>query len=136
MVNKPKNQGTAWESAIVRRAKDETEGHAARLPLRGVKGEPDLEIGSPSPYVKDLAAVFWKRLVKAKGKKKRVPDGTPEVVVMSTDDFWRLYRSAFHDCEGDCGFAPARVLVQAKATERLNVTRVLGELHTAIKLVF
>ena len=131
MANKPKNQGTAWESAIVRRAKEETGDHAARLPLRGVKGEPDLEIGSPSPFYEDLAAVFWKRLVKAKGKKKRVPDGELEVVVMSTDDFWKLYHRA-----RAAGPRPPRVLVQAKATERLNVTRVLGELRTAIKLVF
>lgn len=135
MANRPKNQGTAWETAIVRRAKA-LDFHAARLPLRGQRGEPDLEIGSPSPHEKDIPAVAWKRLVKAKGKKKRVPDGEGEVVVLSLDDFLALLVEGRHHCEGDCGYVPRRIMVQAKATERLNVTRTLGELRDALKLLF
>lgn len=135
MGNKPKNQGTSWESAIVSRAK-QLDFHAARLPLRGARGEPDLEIGSPSPYEKDIPAVIWKRLVKAAGKKRRVPDGEAEVVVLSLDDFLALLVAGRHHCEGDCGYVPQRILVQAKATERLNVTRTLGELRTALSLLF
>lgn len=129
MANKPKNQGTAWETAIVRRARQKGL-NSNRLPLQGVGGEPDLEIGYPT-VAGDIPAVVWKRLVKAKGKKKRVPDGAPEVVVLSLDDFLHIYELA--DTSHD---APVpRILVQAKATERLNVTRVLGALQSALQRV-
>lgn len=130
MPNKPKQQGTTWETAIVRRFKADNI-HAARLPLRGQRGEPDLEVGVPS-WDQPLPVVMWKRLVKARGSKKRVPDGEKEVVVLGLDDFVHLYAIATHDTDLD----PPRLLVQAKATERLNVTRVLGELRTALKLLF
>ena len=123
MANKPKNQGTAWETAIVKRAKA-LGMDANRLPLRGQRGEPDLEIISGDWLTgRTIPAVIWKRLVKGKGK-KRVPDGEKEVVVLSLDDFLSILQG--YD------LAP-RVLVQAKATERLNVTRVLGDLRDALK---
>lgn len=131
MVNKPKNQGTALETAIVKAAR-RAGFPSTRMPLQGIKGEPDVEIGTYSPYEAPVPVVWWKRLVKGEGK-RRVPDGVKEVVVIEADDFLRLLEEGGHWCEGDCGFSPRRILVQAKATERLNVTRVLGELQSAVQ---
>ena len=63
-----------------------------------------------------IVAVAWKRLVKQAGKQRRAPDGEPVVVVLGLSDFLDLL-----------SLAEASAIVECKATERLNVTRVLAK---------
>lgn len=134
MPRRPKDQGTAFETWLVRQARALGSVEADRLPLRGTHGEPDLHVtpAGKRDYTDAIPVVAWKRLVKATGKKKRVPDGEPIVVVLGWENFLALYELALTS-DADL---PPRLMVQAKATERLNVTRELGKLRTALNLLF
>lgn len=126
-MGKAKAQGTRWETEIVKRAKA-IGMYARRLPLQGVKGEPDVEVEAPEGYMRTIGVLFWKRLTPSKGGQRRSPDGAADVVVLTVDDFLWLYELA---TLSEAAQAP-KLLVQAKATERLNVTRILGDLKEAI----
>lgn len=120
MVNKAKSQGTAYETAIVKRLV--SQGFAARrLPEGGSLDTGDIEanmfgvdvvIEAKARQVLSVQealakargkagrhtvpVLFWKRLVPAGGSRRRPVAGEPEVVVMSPDDLHRLLKAA-HD---------------------------------------
>jgi hypothetical protein len=122
-VNKPKAQGTAWESAFVRQAQG-AGLLSDRLPESGSWDCGDVWIGdTPSRFnrgnaYRDVAVVAWSRLV-SNGSSRRVPDGARSVVVIDTDDFMRIADAAIQ--------AGVSFVVECKATERLNVTRALDQ---------
>ena len=118
-MNKPKAQGTAWETALVRQC--QTAGLLSdRMPEGGMNDAGDVWIGdTPFPSGDDIAVVAWHRLVDT-GNTRRSPDGETNVVVIALDDFLKLAGPA---TEMGISF-----VVECKATERLNVTR---ELHNA-----
>ncbi len=60
-----------------------------------------------------LVALVWHRLVKGNGS-RREPDGVRRVVVLDFEDFAHLAKRA-----------EIRIVIECKATERLNVTRAL-----------
>lgn len=131
-MGKNKQQGTTWESDIVRRARLR-HLESDRYPLRGVSGEPDLYITTGDfrhPNVR-IPVVAWKRLVPAKGSVRRVPDGERDVVVLTLDDFLWMVEKLDHLSTHSYEFA-----VQAKATERLNVTRVLASVRKAVQSIW
>ena len=114
MVNRPKMQGTALETAAVKAA--EAYGMAARRIAEG--GSKDLGdvfvsggYGQETPHV----AVIWKRLVKGDGARRK-PDGEPIVAVLSFPDYLELLRLAETSAIWEC-----------KATQTLNVTRTLSK---------
>ena len=113
-MNPQKNQGTAWESEAVKRAQDR--GYIARrIAEGGSKDKGDVFIqgyGSEGT----LVAVLWKRLVNSGGRRRK-PDGEKEVVILSYDDFLDLLM----------GGPMPDVVLECKATQTLNVTRVLGK---------
>lgn len=117
-MSKAKAQGTSWESAFVRQAQDA--GLAAdRLPEGGMRDAGDVWIGDTPKRrldINDVAVIAWKRLVQT-GNQRRGPDGITSVVVMDLYDFYPLALLA-----QQAGYA---FVVECKATERLNVTRVL-----------
>lgn len=118
-MSKPKAQGTAWETAFVHQAQDA--GLAAdRLPEGGMSDAGDVWINdTPERDIlsEDIVVLAWKRLVDI-GQNKRVADGVPSVIIMSTDDFYRLaLRASSYDFFS--------FVVECKAAERLNVTREL-----------
>lgn len=115
-------QGTEWETEIVRTIQElDTLYHSAgRYPKRAQKGEPDVWIGVPESR-DPIPIVAWKRLVKTGGK-RRAPDGERAVVVIGWEDFQKML-----------DFLPFMFEVQAKWTERLNVTRTLHELRTWLR---
>lgn len=117
-MNKPKAQGTSWETALVRQC--QAAGLLAdRMPEGGSWDCGDLWIGDvPGRFSHDIPIVAWSRLVKSDGT-RRIADGARSVVVMSTEDFLTI---AFHAVNNNVAF-----IVEAKATERLNVTRVLDQ---------
>ncbi len=115
MVNKPKAQGTAWESNIVERLK--MEGfYAKRIAEGGAKDEGDvgfhdvtgehwiieakatanLNVSQTLAKAKakaplgTLSAVVWKKLTRKGDNQRRTPDGEPVVVVMDWDTYMLL----------------------------------------------
>ena len=118
-MNKPKMQGTAWESWMVKwleKIADLT--GARRIAEGGGKDIGDIEwydyagqmwvgeckatqtlnvtrvlskarLKSPHPAT---TVLLWKRLTRSKGNTKRTPDGEPIVVVMGLDTFHVLMR--------------------------------------------
>lgn len=124
-MNKPKAQGTAWETAFVRMAQD-AGLIAQRLPEGGANDAGDvwlIDTPSRDSHYNDVAVVAWSRLVH-NGEGRRVPDGARSVVVMSTDAFLDLaLRASNTNIVGD----PVAFVVECKATEKLNVTRALGD---------
>ena len=116
---RPKDQGTRWESELVRRAQD-IGILAGRLAEGGITDQGDVWLLDTPDSELAKVAVAWKRLVPRDGNTRRVPDGEPDVVVMRVDDFlellWAL-DSAYPYCW----------VVEAKATQNLNVTRVLAK---------
>ncbi len=120
MVNKPKMQGTAHESWIVKEFKadgmesrriaeggsdDEgdvevfingkrwvLEGKATQtLNVQKILGKARRKAGGLTPV-----AVVWKRLVKVAGKQNRQPvEGERTVVVLSWEDFMTLVRGSY-----------------------------------------
>lgn len=115
-MNKPKAQGTAFETAFVRQC--QTAGLLAdRMPEGGMNDAGDVWIGdTPFPSGDDIAIVAWHRLVDV-GTARRTPDGVTSVVVIALEDFTRIARYA---TEAGISF-----VAECKATERLNVTREL-----------
>lgn len=118
-MSKQRAQGTRLETRIVNLA-DDHGLPAARLAEGGVADEGDVWLVNP-PHLGpiDIVAVWWKRLVKGSGS-RRVPDGEPEVVILTATDFLRLLKAATDEAGGDLS-----AIVEAKARERLNVTRTL-----------
>ena len=125
-MNKPKQQGTAWETEFVRRAQD-SYLIADRLAEGGINDAGDVWIGTPpDPRFDDgeeVVAVAWKRLT-GSGNSRRTPDGERDVVVLRTDDFFRLALYASGGVDS--------IVVECKARQNLNVTRTLAK--TARKL--
>jgi hypothetical protein len=122
-MSKPKAQGTSWETEFVRRAQQA--GHvAARYAEGGTHDVADVWIGDPQPAPGDITVLAWKRLV---GEGRRQPDGERDVVVIRTDDFLRILSHV----------GSPVVHVECKATQALNVTRVLfrarGKVARAIR---
>lgn len=120
-MSKPKAQGTAWESAFVRKAQ-EAGLLADRMPEGGMNDAGDVwigdvprRLGDPRIGSRDVAVLAWKRLVEVRYPSRRVPDGVPSVVVMSTDDFFTLAKTA-----------EVCFVVECKAAQQINVTRVLA----------
>ena len=116
MANKQGQQGTRWESRI--RNEAQAQGKTARrLAKRGVSGEPDVEIEGTEGYI---PAVYWEHW--RKGKTRR---SAKRVVIVDYETWKKLF---------DNSEAPT-ILVQAKSTERLNVTKTLEELESAIEQI-
>ncbi len=114
MANKPKAQGTAWESALVEHFRGENL-ESARLAEGGISDAGDLWVDDEYNNVWIVEAkaterlnvtrvlgkaikkggprtvLIWKRLVKT-GKKVRQADGEKVVVVMTLDLFTELLR--------------------------------------------
>lgn len=119
-MSKPKAQGTAWETAFVNAAQDQSL-LAGRIVEGGRHDVGDVYLGdlpSRGDYPNDIAVLAWSRLV-PNGKLRRAADGERSVVVIATQDFLRL---AYH-CIEDHDYA---FVVECKAAERLNVTRALA----------
>lgn len=113
-MSKSKAQGTRLESAVVERFR------GLGLPARRIAEGGSKDIGDV--YVKGsyldeppLVALVWHRLVKGNGK-RRTPDGLRRVAVLDFDAFVELVRRA-----------ESNVIIECKATERLNVTRTLAK---------
>lgn len=118
-MNKPKRQGTAWETALVRKAQD-AGLMADRMPEGGMNDAGDVWIGDvPSREIValDIPVVAWSRLVK-NGDSRRIPSGARSVIVMDTADFLMIATQAT-----SAGYA---FVVECKATQTLNVTRALA----------
>ena len=129
MVNRPKNQGTSWESELVRRAQNA--GLVAARHAEGGSGDvADIWIGDPTPRTGDITVIAWKRLTGDGGR--RTPDGERDVVILRTDDFLDLV-SVFVTTPR----YNRTVHVEAKARQTLNVTRELfrarGKVARAIR---
>lgn len=134
MVNKNKAQGTGYESKLVKqfRALEQYGVESDRYPLKGIKGEPDLYVkfGWPSERRNlslRIPVLVWHRIVNT-GEGPRKPDGERDVVVLSLVDFLALLEAVDEE-------VAARIEVQAKACERLNVTRVLADLRQSLNYV-
>jgi hypothetical protein len=114
MVNKPKMQGTAHETAIVNSLK-EAGIAASRIAEGGSKDRGDVLLldGAGEEWVIEAkatqtlnvtrvlgkakvksgianTALIWKRLTKSEGNARRTPDGEPVVVVLSFKSFVQL----------------------------------------------
>jgi len=125
MGNKNGQQGTAFETFLTT-----VTSTADRITKRGVKGEADVWwFNHPADADVIVPAVAWKRLVKSKGA-RRVPDGERDVVIVRLSDF-RNMAEVYSEGNGKVSIA-----IQAKATERLNVTRVLYSLTEAVRKVY
>jgi len=121
-MNRPKSQGTAWESWLVNRFMS-IGLYSRRLPEGGSLDRGDLEVvtNTSGTFIIEakstqtlnvtrvlnkariksgdgvMCVLIWKRLVKLKdGQKKRRPDGEPMVVVMGLDTF-ELLVSVYND---------------------------------------
>ena len=118
MVRRNKDQGTEHETRTVLDLKG-IGYHAERIPEGGQNDRGDVEAYQygRDQDVAPLVVLFWKRLVKKEGQKRRVPDGERDVVVMRKQDFLDLIHPG----------APAYLIVECKAAETVNVTRVLAK---------
>ncbi len=114
MANKPKQQGTAWESALVERFRGENL-ESARFAEGGSNDIGDLWVDDEFELMWVVEAkaterlnvtrvlgkaiekggartvLIWKRLIKT-GKKVRQADGEKEVVIMTLDLFIELMK--------------------------------------------
>lgn len=113
---RPKDQGTAWETELVRRAQN-AGLLADRLPEAGGKDLGDVWLLDTPNTGKTRVALAWKRLT-GDGQ-RRTPDGERDVIVIPTDHYLELLTYAPE--------YPYSVVVECKATQALNVTRVLGK---------
>lgn len=117
MANRPKKQGTEWESELVRRAHDRGL-MASRLAEGGSADDGDVwVINPPGDASNTRVALAWKRLTGSGGH--RTPDGVRDGVFITTDDFLELVALASIEDNG-LGW-----VIECKATQNLNVTRVL-----------
>lgn len=144
-MNKPKAQGTAWETELVKLAS--LYGiPASRIAEGGSRdiGDVRLDLGGPlaeGEYGPRLGtALAWKRLVNSGGS-RRTPDGVRDVAVVELElllSLLALLRVAYQTTalastpgHGDMGYLlsrlPDAIVIEAKAAERLNVTRVLAK---------
>ena len=114
---RPKDQGPAWETELVRRCHD-AGLMAARLPEGGTLDKGDVWVGNP-PHdsVWAYVGLAWKRLTGA--GTRRTPDGVRDGVFITTDTFIDLAVKA-SVADPDIGF-----ILEAKACQTLNVTRAL-----------
>ena len=120
-MGKSKAQGTAWESALVKLAVGSYDMEAYRLAEGGSNDIADVWLETKlSPLYDPITVLAWKRLVQ-NGGKRRVPDGEPEVVVLTVQDFLLLLSEA-----------KLNAYVECKATERLNPTRVLAKARAKV----
>tara|TARA_R110000787_G_scaffold66756_4_gene149888 strand:+ start:629 stop:1042 length:414 start_codon:yes stop_codon:yes gene_type:complete len=120
-MNKSKQQGTAHESRVASRIR--AAGIPSdRLPEGGALDRGDVwAVSQPDAAEADHVALWWKRLSKLKeGQTNRRPDGEPEVVVITPDFFLYLLHAWAEYTHGEMG-----VVIECKATQSLNVTRVL-----------
>ena len=118
MVNKPKIQGTAFETELVRRIQDR--GLLAdRLAEGGGNDKGDVWAVAP-PGERNRVVLAWKRLT-GKGS-RRTPDGVRDVVVMETDLFLDMLVAWMMIKSDDESF-----VIECKATQTLNVTRTLAK---------
>lgn len=118
-MNKPKAQGTAFETAFVRMFQDAAMP-ADRLPEGGLRDVGDVWIGDTPERginVTDIAVLAWSRLVD-NGSGRRVPDGLRSVIVIDTADFLHMAQLLTEE-----GYA---FVVECKSREKLNVTRELA----------
>lgn len=117
-MGKNKQQGTKWESELVNQAHAYGFHQARRLAEGGMHDAGDVLVGGEarSYTVKPVSVLAWKRLVRKQDKQRRLPDGEPVVFVLDQDTFWSLMVGALPP-----------VIIEAKATERLNVTRTLAK---------
>lgn len=113
-MNRPRKQGTAWESAFVASATDHGL-QARRLPEGGSADEGDVELvdhdgdrwviecrhrermnihralaKARAKAFGGLAAVAWKRTVAKAGNTRRSADGEPVIVALTLDAFLEL----------------------------------------------
>ena len=122
------HQGTQWETEII----NDSLLPGDRLTKRSVDGEADLWLNKHPLGAKwTIPAVYWKRLVPKKGKQRRTPDGARDVVIMYRDDLEQLIGYV-----NDAWAPIPSLVIQAKWTERLNVTRTLHSLTKAIEQVY
>lgn len=128
-MSKQKNQGTAWETKTVRDVEELDGWRAIRVASRGIKGEPDVAFTPNHGWVDTIPVLAWKRLTKsAPDAKRRTPDGEPAVAVIGWDDWLGI----MEQLENNGHTSGLRFLVQNKATQTLNVTRVLGLLRRVL----
>tara|TARA_A100001011_G_C14321483_1_gene850920 strand:- start:5156 stop:5518 length:363 start_codon:yes stop_codon:yes gene_type:complete len=117
MVNKPKQQGTTYETFCVNRLNEIPSIKAQRLAEGGMNDRGDLVIEKAKSFDvigecknrtnlnlhqtlrKALeksgqfeTVVYWKKLKRKGGNSKRTPDGEPEVVAMTPEFFEWLLR--------------------------------------------
>lgn len=120
-MNRPKAQGTSWESEFVRRARD-VGIMADRLPEHGLSDDGDVWLVNPPGDASNTSvALGWRRLVPVHGGNRRVPDGVRDGVFLRTDDFLALVAAA-SIVNHDVGW-----VVECKARQNLNVTRALDK---------
>lgn len=117
MVNRPRRQGTSWETELVTRAR--AQGLLAdRLPEAGISDTGDVWLINPrGNRTNTKIALAWKRLTGQGGH--RTPDGVRDGVFITTQDFLELV-TAHSILHPDIGW-----VVECKATQALNVTRTL-----------
>ena len=115
-MNKPKAQGTRFETWLVNYFNDKWTGlYAARLPELGLHDQGDIHLESRhtdtwtveakaranlNPHLalhkaKQKAdttnvAVIWKRLTRKQGNTRRTPTGEPIIVILDLDTYTRL----------------------------------------------
>lgn len=118
-MSKVKAQGTAFETQIVQQAKSQG-WQAERLAEGGSHDMGDVYLGKRPVTVKPIVMLAWKRLVPKPGATRRQPDGEPIVFVLDQATAWYAIQLMQED-----GLRP--IVIECKATERLNVTRVLAK---------
>ena len=120
-MNKPKRQGTAWETDVVQ-AFQLHNLPAGRYPEGGSNDLGDVWVGEvylpgdPLPTV----TLAWKRLI-GDGP-RRQPDGDRDVIVIGLGDFIELLTTD----------QPLSLAIECKATQTLNVTRTLNQARKKI----
>tara|TARA_B100000287_G_scaffold430231_1_gene485076 strand:+ start:383 stop:742 length:360 start_codon:yes stop_codon:yes gene_type:complete len=115
MVNKPKQQGTTYETYVVNRLNEMPSTQAQRLAEGGMNDRGDIIVDKKSwDFVGECknrtnlnlhqtlykaleksgqfeTVVYWKKLKRKGGNSKRSSDGVPEVVAMTPEFFeWLL----------------------------------------------
>jgi hypothetical protein len=130
MKTSPKARGTRWESRVRDLARDFFGLLSARYEEGGSSDAGDVWINQPitAQTEKDMlypmVALAWKRLVRAEEHhQRRQADGEGEVVVLRLRDFLALVRSA----NMDPTFEGMPVVVECKAAQQINTTRILGK---------
>lgn len=123
-MNKPKAQGTRWESQVTEQFRLQ-DIPAGRYPEGGTHDLGDVWVGQPflPGDPPPIVALAWKRLIPKPGSSRRVPDGDATVVVIDLGDFIELVAAA----------ELPHLAIECKATQTLNVTRTL---HAARQKIY